>query len=101
MRLPALTLTAGVLAVAVWGCAAHPAPRVQPAPPVAQTVDAFFAAMRAGDLDSIGIYLADDYYLIGVSGRVLNKATRLDWLRANVKQLSTVTPIDLSIRCCR
>ena len=57
--------------------------------------------MRAGDLESIGNYLADDYYLIGVSGRVLNKATRLEWLRENVKQLSTVTPSDLSIRYYR
>jgi hypothetical protein len=98
MRRPVRTLRVGLLALAVGACAVHLSPRVHAAPPVAPAVEAFFAAIGAGDVDSIGKYLAEDYYMIGVSGRVLNKATRLEWLRQNVKQLSTITRSDSSIR---
>ena len=69
-----------------------------PAGSVAAAVDAFFAAMRAGDLGTIRGFLADDYVLIGVGGNVRNKETRLAWLKDNVASLSTVRPGHLKIR---
>ena len=61
-------------------------------------VNAFFAALRKGDVTAIGQYLADDYTMIGVSGRFLTKAQRLEWLQNNVKILATVEPSELKVR---
>jgi len=66
--------------------------------PVTADVDAFFAAMRAGDLRKLSSYLADDYFLIGVGGNTRNKETRLAWLKDNVSLLSTIRPSDLKVR---
>lgn len=66
--------------------------------PVAADVDAFFAAMRAGDLAKLSNYLADDYFLIGVGGNTRNKETRLAWLKDNVSLLSKIRPSDLKVR---
>lgn len=63
-------------------------------PPVA----AYFQAMRAGQLATIGDYLAEDYFLIGVGGNTRDKAGRLDWLSSNLGQLSTIEPTDLKVR---
>lgn len=66
--------------------------------PVIADVDAFFGAMRSGNLAHLGNYLADDYFLIGVGGNTRNKQARLAWLKDNVSLLSTVRPSELKVR---
>ena len=61
-------------------------------------VNAFFGALRKGDVAAIGHYLADDYTMIGASGRFLTKEQRLEWLQKNVKFLATVEPSELKAR---
>lgn len=69
-----------------------------PGPSVTADVEAFFAAMRQGDLATLGRYLADDYFLIGVGGNTRNRASRLASLRGNVALLSTIRPSELNVR---
>jgi ketosteroid isomerase-like protein len=66
--------------------------------PVTADVEAFFAAMRAGDVAKLSRYLAEDYFLIGVGGNTRNKETRLAWLKDNISLLSTIRPSDLKVR---
>ena len=91
-----MRVAAALVCVTIIGCASA-RPGVS-APTVADHVERFFAAMRAGDLGTIESYLADDYFLIGVGGNTRDRAGRIAWLRENVKNLSTVTPSELRIR---
>ena len=95
MRNPTLVMVLCALASQSCSASAKPATRE---PPGAPPVEAFFQAMRGGQMEAIGGYLAEDYFLIGVGGNTRDKAGRLEWLRSNVKQLSTVAPTELNVR---
>ena len=65
---------------------------------VRRHVNAYFAAMRKGDLVALGASLADDYTLIGRDGKFETKAQRMEWLKGNVQNLTTVTPGEIRVR---
>jgi len=95
----ALAIVTLLCAVLSQSCAVGPKPAARvPAPSGAPPVEAFFQAMRAGQLAIIDDYLAEDYFLIGVGGNTRDKAGRLAWLRSNVAQLSTIEPADIKVR---
>ena len=100
MGLRSVVLAALIAFAAAFSALERPAiagdPRAEQS--VAADVDAFFAAMRAGDLAKLRSYLAEDYFLIGVGGNVRNKETRLAWLKDNVASLSSVRPSHLDVR---
>ena len=98
MRVDSLLLT--LVLVASGGCAAESSATTSSNSehPVTADVEAFFAAMRAGDVAKLSSYLAEDYFLIGVGGNTRNKETRLAWLKDNISLLSTIRPSDLRVR---
>jgi uncharacterized protein (TIGR02246 family) len=57
-----------------------------------------FAAMIAGDLDTLGALLADDLTYVHSSGRVDSKAQFLDSLRTGRQKYFEIAPEDTSVR---
>ena len=100
MRVDSLLLALALVLIISGACAAESsAPKHSSSEhPVTADVEAFFAAMRAGDVAKLSSYLAEDYLLIGVGGNTRNKETRLAWLKDNVSLLSTIRPSDLKVR---
>lgn len=65
---------------------------------VAGRVRGYFAAMGKGDLAVVAQSLAGDYVVIGGDGKLETRAERLAWLRANARDLTTITPREVQVR---
>ena len=89
--------TLGVLALAL--AAAAPALRAADARDDVRTAETRrFAAMSAGDLDTLASFLADDLTYTHSSGRVENKKEYLDSLRAGRLKYLSIAPEVTDVR---
>lgn len=68
------------------------------APSLEAASEAYFRASKSGDTAKAAALLSEDHLFVGPSGKLQDKATRVEWLKDNQDWLPSVTARDIEVK---